>query len=244
MTTAESDTHIAADELLSTLDERITRLVYEIYTTELWRNTMSSGTEPAFVREVMKELYLEIYGYQPQVITATISIIGRMPKADPKMIKTMLVHQAEEADHGEMALRDYVRLGGDEAEARARRSSPAAFAVASLWWGLCKMEDPFCYLGGLYMFEGLTPKVCQDAMQALEGQQFPGEAMEFLRFHATEDVKHANLVRHLLTDVANRYPGATESILYGLDCFMAVYPLPVWQTAYERAKQQYHSNSS
>lgn len=222
--------------LIAELDQRIASLVDRIYGTEMWQAVMSPQTHPSLAREVMKEVYLEIYSYQPHVITATIATIGKMPKADPKMIKTMLLHQAEEADHGEMALRDYVRLGGDEKYARARRISPASFAVASFWWGIFQMEDPFCYLGGLYMFEGLTPIVCQRAIDSLGPSGFPKHALEFLGFHATEDLKHTRLVRHLLTDVAGRYPGAPESILYGLDCFMAVYPLPVWQTAYERAK--------
>ena len=235
MSTLASTPPAEADNLVTYLDERISQLADRVYETDFWKNTMQPGSDPELARASMKEIYLEIYGYQPQVITATIGIIGRMPKADPKMIKTMLVHQAEEADHGEMALRDYVRLGGDEQAARNMRRSPAAFAVASLWWGLWQMEDPFCYLGALYMFEGLTPIVCQKAMDALQQQAFPEHALEFLQFHATEDVKHTNLVQHLLTDVANRYPGAMESIVYGLDCFMAVYPLPVWQTAYRRA---------
>jgi hypothetical protein len=223
-------------DLIAELDRRIESLVDRIYGAEVWLAVMSQSTPAGFAREVLKEVYLEIYSYQPHRIAATIAIIGRMPKDDPKMMNSMLIHQTEEADHGEMALRDYVRLGGDEHYARSRRISPASFAVASIWWGILQMEDPFCYLGALYMFDGLTPIVCQRAVQALGPRDFPKAAMEFLGFHAAGDLGYSRLLRRLLSDAGARYPKASESITYGLDCAMAVYPLPVWQTAYERAK--------
>ena len=223
------------------LDQRLGRTLAEIRETELWQTLVDEQTDPQLLRLMMRELYLEIYSYQPHVIEATIATIGRMPKADPKMIQRMLIHQAEEADHGEMALRDYVTLGGDEQFARCRRPSPAAFAVSSCWWGLWRMEDPFAYLGALYPFEGLTPIVCQAALDRLGRGSFPAKALEFITFHATEDVKHANLVRKLLKYVAHTYPSARDSIRHGLDCFLAVYPLPVWDTAFERARREYGS---
>lgn len=155
------------------------------------------------------------------------------------MIHKMLVHQAEEADHGEMALRDYVALGGDEAEARRRRISPASFAVASLWWGLWRMEDPFAYLGALYPFEGLTPLVSQMVRESIVKNGFPANALEYINFHAEEDIKHANLVRKLLKHVVKNYPPAAESIRTGIEYFLAVYPLPVWQTAFDRARAEF-----
>ena len=136
-----------------------------------------------------------------------------------------------------MALRDYIALGGDEAFARTRRISPTAFAVASLWWGLYHMEDPVAYLGALYCFEGLTPMVCGPVVKALFDRGFPQDALEFITFHATEDIKHTNLVKAMIKDVAVRYPNAEEAMMAGLDYFLSVYPLPGWNAAYDRAKK-------
>ena len=232
-------TEAELDAFVDALDARIGRLLGEIQRMDAWKVLMAPDTDPALVRAIMREVYLEIYSYQPHVIEATIAIIGRMPKADAKMIGTMLRHQAEEADHGEMALRDYVALGGDLSYARRRRISPASFAAASVWWGLWRMESPFAYLGALYPFEGLTPLVSQIAKARLEQADFPRNALEYIEFHATEDVKHAKLVRVLLKKVARQYEGAAAAILYGMECFLAVYPIPVWQTAYERASSAF-----
>ena len=227
------------DAFVDELDARIGRTLAEIRDTEMWQTLVDPETDPQLVRLMMREVYLEIYSYQPHVIEATIAIIGRMPKIDPKMIQRMLIHQAEEADHGEMALRDYAALGGDAAAARQRRPSPAAFAVASIWWGLWRMEDPFAYLGALYPFEGLTPIVSQEVLKVLAARGFPKGALEFVSFHATEDVKHAELVRKLLKYVAHTYPSSKDAIRQGLECFLAVYPLPVWSTAFKRARAEY-----
>jgi pyrroloquinoline quinone (PQQ) biosynthesis protein C len=229
----------ALNAFVDSLDARIHRLLGEIKETEVWQATTSPSADPGFVNLVMKEVYLEIYSYQPHVIEATIAIIGRMPKADSRMIQKMLIHQAEEADHGEMALRDYVALGGDEQYARSRRISPASFAVASLWWGLWRMEDPFTYLGALYPFEGLTPIVSQMVRESILKKGFPTHALEYINFHAEEDIKHASLVRKLLKHAVRAYPTAAESITTGIEYFLAVYPIPVWMTAYRRAKEQY-----
>jgi pyrroloquinoline quinone (PQQ) biosynthesis protein C len=225
----------ALDGFIAALDSRIQTLLVEVEQTEVWRVVTAPSTDPHFVRAVMREVYLEIYSYQPYVIEATIAIIGRMPKADASMIQKMLIHQAQEADHGEMALRDYVALGGDEHYARTRRISPESFAVASLWWGLWRMEDPFAYLGALYPFEGLTPIVSQRVRDRILGSGFPTNALEYLTFHAEEDIKHANLVKKLLRHAVATYPTAAESILAGLEYFLAVYPIPVWTAAHRRA---------
>ena len=224
-----------ADDIVEHLDARVAELLEKIKQSEIYKTLTAPETDPAVLRAVMREVYLEIYSYQPHVIEATISIIARMPKDAPKMMQTMLIHQAEEADHGEMAMRDYVALGGDEKYARSRRISPASFAVASLWWGLCKMEDPFCYLGAEYLFERMTPIISQLVMTPLQNKAFPPTALEFMQFHATEDIKHTNMVKKLIERVAKNYPHADEAIRYGLECFLAVYPLPVWMTAYRRA---------
>src|SRR5690242_13949811 len=201
----------ALDEFVSSLDNRIARLLEEIEQTDVWEAVTSPNTSRPLLRAIMREVYLEIYSYQPHVIEATIAIIGRMPKTDPKMIQRMLIHQAEEADHGEMALRDYVALGGNEQYARTRDISPASFAAASVWWGLWRMADPFCYLGALYPFEGLTPIVSERVRQALRTNGFPENALEYINFHAAEDIKHANLVRKLLKYVVQTYPQAASS---------------------------------
>lgn len=225
--------------IIAYLDARIARLIADIEATPVWKAIANPKTKPAFIRAIMREVYLEIAGYQPHVIEAAIASIGQMPRSMPvRMIKAMLRHQAEEFDHGEMAVRDYIALGGDEARARDPSAiSNESFAVASVWWMITKLRDPFAYLGALYPFEGLTPIVSARVKAILARKEYPGNALEYVEFHSTEDIKHANLIKALIEETVGRYPEAERSIKEGIERFLAVYPIPGWMAAYARAKK-------
>jgi hypothetical protein len=191
------------------------------------------------MQAMMKEVYLEIVGYQPHVIEAAIAAIGQMPRAmDARMVRAMLFHQSDEFDHGEMALRDYVGLGGSEAYARNRRMSPESFAVAGMWWMIPRLRDPFAYLGALYLFEGLTPTVTDLVKSRLRAKGMGDSSLEYVEFYSTEDIKHANLVNHMIAQAVRKFPECAEAVKHGYECFEAVYPLPVWRCAFQRAMRQ------
>ena len=218
------------------LDGRIAALVARIEGEPFFRAIVGPERSPALARAVLREAYLEIAWYQPDVIEATIAVIGQLPRSlAPKRVQSMLLHQVEEWDHGEMALRDYVKLGGSETFARASRMSPSAFAVAAYWRMLAHHRDPFAYLGALFLFEGLTPIVSAQVRAALAGTDDPAGATEYIDFHATEDLKHQRLIRHLIDALSRDNPGAREAMLYGYECFEHVYPLPAWRAAHARA---------
>ena len=114
------------------LDANTTDLLNEIKEQDFWKIVISSGTDPRLVARLMQEVYLEIVGYQPHVIEAAIASIGQFPRSmKPRLVKAMLAHQGDEFDHGEMALRDFVGLGGHQSEARKKRMSrEAAISLA------------------------------------------------------------------------------------------------------------------
>jgi pyrroloquinoline quinone (PQQ) biosynthesis protein C len=219
------------------LERQTADLLMEIQAQEFWSAIMSPDSDPRLIKNVMREVYSEIVGYQPHVIEAAIVSISQFPRSvKPALIKAMLVHQGDEFDHGEMALRDLVGLGGSEALIRNKRLSPEAFAVSAGWWMIARLRDPFAYLGALYLFEGLTPTVTSLVKDKLRAKGFTGKSLEYIEFHATEDLKHANLVHYVISEMAQTFPDSTESIKYGFECFCAVYPIPLWRAAFDRAK--------
>ena len=202
----------------------------------MWVDLTDPNADPAFVHAFMKEVYLEIFFYNQHIVEATFAIIGQLPRdLEIRALKAMLRHQAEEFDHGEMALRDYVGMGGSEAEARQMRLSPGSFAASGMWWMLARMRDPFAYLGAEYLFESLTPILSERVKPYLAKKGMPSKSLEFIEFHAEEDPKHAKLMQELIAQVVEKYPKAMESIAYGFDCFEFVYPIPVWRCAHLRA---------
>ncbi len=226
-------------QIVEFLDGRIERLLREIEESEVWQVVTNFDSNPELVQEVMKEIYLEVVMYQPDVIEATIATIAQMPRTmSVELFDEMLHHQVEEFDHGEMALRDYIALGGDEQFARNRRMSPSSFSIAAMWRMLCHMRDPFVYLGALYPFEGLTPIVSEKIKSILRTQGMTDDSLGFVEYHSTADLEHTRIVKELIAKIADEYPESRESICYGIEYFLAVYPLPAWSAALTRARSR------
>lgn len=233
----ESTKNVDRHEVVDWLEQRVDALFKRVQGQEFWHAITSGSLDTRLVQEIMKEQYLQIVGYQPDAIEGAIAAIAQFPRSlDPRLIRSMLVHQADEWDHGEMALRDYVGLGGNECHARQRPMSAEAFSVAAVWRLIAHKRDPFCYLGALYLFEGLTPQVTAAVKGHLRRGGVSEDSLEYIEFHSTEDIKHANLVNHLISTVARQYPESVASMKYGYECFEHIYPMPVWAKAYERAK--------
>lgn len=231
-------------EVLTYLKTGVEALVAEIEREPAWKLLTSPDTPGAAVRAVMKEIYAEIAAYQPDVIEATIAAIGQFPRSlNPKHVRAMLVHQAEEWDHGEMAGRDYAGLGGRELApardgegARSGRMTPTAFATAAFWRMLAHKRMPFAYLGAIYLFEGLTPLVTGAIKGHLKRHGFRDTSLEYIEFHSTEDIRHAKVIDAMIRGVVAQYPQRADEVKFGFDAFRQVYPLPGWRAAVARAR--------
>jgi hypothetical protein len=224
-------------DLIAWLDTRMGLLLCRIETTGFWRTLTSPSVDHELLSEMMKQLHLELVSYQADSIQGAITAIAHVSRSMPvKTVKMMLSTQADRFGVIDMALRDYVALGGDEAYARdEHRTSPAAFAVASLWKTVADQRDPFSFLGALYPVECLTPIVAQRLKAVLRKHGFPASAMESVEFLSDPENDRTLLMKRLIQDTVYRNPGSERSIKEGLDRLLAVYPIPVWTTAYERA---------
>ena len=210
------------------LDRKLNDVLGDVERTETYRRLADPRTGPQPTGELLKNILLEVFSYGPHIIEASFTAIGRLPKHLPDLMKPMLLHTLEEVDHSEMALTDYVKLGGDEAWARSRRITAASFAVGATCRMLAERENPFAYLGYMYLLEALTPTLAGRVRQFLADKGIPAEARQFIDFHAEEDINHARGLRNLIIRVVRSQPGAAAAIDYGFDCFRTVYPLPVW----------------
>ena len=227
---------LAAEATLRWLKSAIEELLVEVKAMPEWQMVTDPGADPRQVGAALREVYREIALYQPDVISATIAVIGLFPRSlAAKQLRTMLVHQAEEWDHGEMAVRDFVEMGGDETTVRTELMTPTAFATAAFWQMLAHKKLPYAYLGALYLFEGLTPIVTGLLKGSLARQDYAPSGLEYVDFHATEDIKHAKVVDHLILQTVRQYPDCADEILFGFKAFRHVYPLPGWKAAVQRS---------
>ena len=225
----------AARDVLAQLDLRLDAVEARVFASDAWRALTSADTDPRLVRALLREVMLSVHQYQPLTTEAGFTMLGRLPKHEGKLLSSLLAHKAEEAEHSGWARRD-AELLGDGREKERSQCSPANFAVAAVWQRLATTEDPFGYLGAEYLFEALTMRLTPRAHEAALRHGVPASAIGFIVEHATEDVKHTNLVVHWILDVATRYPSSGEAMLRAFDYFAHVYPIPVWDEALDRAR--------
>lgn len=226
------------DAFIAKLHQKLQRHLCEIEQSEVYGLVAGPDTPPRLVAGIIKYILLEVFSYGPHVTEATFTTIGRLPKNRPDLMKPMIMHDLSEVDHGEMALRDFIKLGGDEAWARARRITPSSFALGATCRMLAEWEDPFSYLGYMYLFEALTPILTERAQRFLAAKGFPIQAQNFIDVHAEEDIAHTDVLTTLIRKVVQDYPESASAIEYGFDCFAAVYPLPIWKAAMEHARAE------
>jgi hypothetical protein len=85
---------------------------------------------------------------------------------------------------------------------------------------------------------GLTPTVTDLVKSRLRAKGMGDSSLEYVEFYSTEDIKHANLVNHMIAQAVRKFPECAEAVKHGYECFEAVYPLPVWRCAFQRAMRQ------
>ncbi len=223
-----------AERTIQELEARTLAVFERVRASAVWRAATDPRSSDALVRAIIREVFFSVYSYQRHTTEAGFLMIGRLPKEEFRLISTLTHHKAEEAEHNGWAHRDYLLLGGTESE-RAATMTPACFAVAAVWWRMGLVEDPFGYLGAEYLFEYLTAIAAQSMLLTFRDRGFGREGFAFIIDHATEDVKHTNLLRHLVGYTVTKYPASREAMLRCFDHFAQVYPVPVWEEAHARA---------
>lgn len=231
----ESPRQRSPEQFADHIEAKMHAQLAEIEASDIYKSVFNPESDPRYVATVIKYVLLEVFSYGPHVTEATFTAIGRMPKKRPDLMQVMINHDLDEVDHGEMALKDFIKLGGDETWARSRRITPASFVMAATVRLLAEHESPFAYLGYMYPFESLTPILTERVQKLLSAKGFPVEAQKFIDFHATEDIAHAKVLKTLVERVVRDYPDAAAAIEYGFDCFAQVYPLPIWVAAMRHA---------
>lgn len=224
-------------QIAQALEARLEGLVGRVEGSDAYLALTDPLARPEMVAAILKHVYLSIAHYQPHVTEATFTAVGRMPKSSEQLIKDMILQQVEEVEHAHMALRDYVRLGGDPADA-SKPMPPACMAVAAMCHMLGEHTHPACYLGFMYIFEALTPEMAARAQRVMERAGYKAEAREFIDLHATEDIRHTDMIVKAIEDLVAIEAEAAGHVLHGFDCFAQVYPVAVWNEALARAQAE------
>jgi pyrroloquinoline quinone (PQQ) biosynthesis protein C len=222
------------DRLHGTIEHHVNRALQ----TDLWQTLSAPQTDARTVASILKYLMLESFSYGPHAVRSMIRAVSRFPVTNYALSREAAHTIIEEVPHAELALRDFVALGGDEQWARSRRMTPEAFSLASVAQMLCDNESPFAYLGFLYFFESLTRELAPRAKAILELKGIGQRTRRFVDVHAVDDIEHVQEVAELIQKVVSSYPDAESAIEYGMEVTATVYPYPLWQSIMRRVRSE------
>jgi hypothetical protein len=224
-------------DLLANLDAALLDVESEVEDTAYWKTLTADSTPHAVVLNIMREVMREIGSYQKEVDKAVFTAVGRLGHSidEQGLIRSMIAVQIEEIGHGALAYQDYLALGGSATDFTNRRPSPAAQALIGTVRNLGEREHPLCHLGFMYFFEKFTTTMTNKVAPTLQRSGYPEDRLQFMKLHAEEDVRHADMLASVIEECVKRYEHAASHIQYGFDSFRVVYPHSVRSTACHRA---------
>ena len=236
-----SNSDILSKKLLNYLDQRIEQhLLCVVEQAELVKLIRQPDTDKHLALSLFQQLMVESFFFTPEITKMTFEAIGRLPLEMTSALKRACDQIIDEADHSEMALRNFKAMGGDEKWARTRSMTPATFAMIASCKQLIQGEGA-AYLGYMYPFECTTSRFTQEALPWLDHYSIPAQQREFIDFHAVADIEHQQSMRTLISDIVTKHPELAPSIEYACDVFLPLYPAPIWDAIVERVKNEISS---
>jgi hypothetical protein len=202
--------------------------------TEVYQRVFASSQNQEYLRPFVRRLLYEVGSYGPYITSSIFTSIGRLARYDVD-IAPLLQQLIEEVPHPDLALQGFIQLGGNETEARERKLSPPAFALASVCTNLAEHGHPISYLGYLFLLESTTAQL---APLLCERMASVGLEVPFVTAHALEDPTHTASLASELDRIVERKPEVVDAIELGFAYFSAVYPTPLWTYALQTAQQE------
>ena len=170
-------------------------------------------------RAILREMFHQVREHPQMLMQAASKLRGR----DREMVKAFFNHASSEVGHDQLALNDYVTLGGDASAVPYQYPLPATSALLAFGYYQIHEANPIGYLGYLFFLEFAPTATGTGLMQQLETIGVPRTAMTFIGDHAEIDVHHNRLMERyalqLLHTQANLEAVAhvmeTTATLYG-----------------------------
>lgn len=110
------------------------------------------------------------------------------------LVRSFYKHAASEIGHDQLALNDFVTLGGDATAVPYENPLPATTALLAYGFYQIYNLNPIGYLGYLYFLEFTPTQSGAGMMDALANCGIPRNAMTFLRDHTEIDVGHNKMM--------------------------------------------------
>ncbi len=228
---------LALDDPIAELEALLQDVLSEVRTSKTYARLFAPDAPASLVLAFMRELFRDVYAYQKRIDEAVFHAVGRFGSSisEQSLVRAMIAVQIEETGHGTLALHDFAALGGDAEAAKSEPPSPGAAAIIGVTRFVAESCHPTAHLGFMFFFERFTTIMVEEVQDVLVRAAYPDERLHFMRLHAEEDVRHADMLADVIRECVALDASARDHIRYGFECFRAVYPMPVWSRAMDRA---------
>lgn len=171
-------------------------------------------------RSVLRQIFHHTRENPQLQALATVYFRGRQRD----MVRPFLAHASSEIGHDQLALNDFVSLGGDPKHVEYENPHPATSALLAYGFYQIYNLNPLGYLGYLFFLEFNGTANGEPFMDSLRNIGVPDSAMTFLRDHAEIDIGHNKLMEKYVSHMihsqedydAIAYAMKTTGYLYGI----------------------------
>jgi pyrroloquinoline quinone (PQQ) biosynthesis protein C len=163
----------------------------EFLASEPMQRLTSARLTVAEYRSVLREIFHHTRENPQMQALATVYFKGRQRDA----VRAFYAHAASEIGHDQLALNDFVTLGGDPELIPYQNPLPATTALLAYGFYQIYNLNPLGYLGYLFFLEFTGTAAGTGLMDSLRKIGVPDSAMSFLRDHTEIDVGHNRLMQ-------------------------------------------------
>lgn len=192
--------------VIDRLKERFQPALAEFVASEPVRWLTSGRMTPLEYRAILREVFHHTRENPQLQALATVYFRGRQRD----LVRSFFAHAASEIGHDQLALNDFVTLGGDAARVPYQNPLPATTALLAYGYYQIYNLNPLGYLGYLFFLEFTPTQTGVGMMDKLRNVGVPDGALTFLRDHTQIDQGH----NRLMAKYAESLVGSDED----LDC--------------------------
>lgn len=192
--------------MLDRLKERFQPALSEFLGSAPIRRLVAGQMTSAEYRAIMREVFHHTRENPQMQALAAVYFRGRQRD----MVRPFFAHAASEIGHDQLALNDFVTLGGDGSMVPYQNPLPATTALLAYGFYQIYNLNPLGYLGYLYFLEFTPTQTGDGMMTALSRVGVPDAALTFLKDHTVIDQGHNKMMA--------RYIGALVKTEQDVDC--------------------------
>lgn len=181
------------------LQEKFEPVLAEFLASRPMRKLSGGDLTPVEYRSVLREIFHHTRENPQLQALATVFFRGRQRDS----IRSFYAHAASEIGHDQLALNDYVTLGGDAKDVPYQNPLPATTALLAYGFYQIYNLNPLGYLGYLYFLEFTGTSSGEGLMGSLRKIGVPDGALTFLRDHTEIDVGHNRLMQKYSEQLLN-----------------------------------------